>query len=80
MKYAVIALLFLAPATVAVAQDGGSHGPPASSPIIRPTTTPLPTQPSSTPTSKFLSAHVGTSLEEAGPAISQSRRRALQLA
>ena len=82
MKYAVIALLVLAPgiATVAVAQEGGGHGPP-NMPVIVPSPTTLPTQPVPTGSSKSLSAHVGTSVEEMAPVISdtrQSRKRGRQ--
>ncbi len=81
MKYAVITLLFLAPAltSVAVAQDGGGHGPP-SSPVIVPNPITVPTQPVSTTSTKTLSAHVGASLEDLAPAICESRRRSLQSA
>jgi hypothetical protein len=81
MKYALVTLLFLAPAvtSVAVAQDGGGHGPP-SSPVIVPNPITLPTQPATTTTTKSLSAHVGASLEEMAPAISESRRRTLRSA
>jgi hypothetical protein len=61
MKYAIIALLFTAStlATVALAQDGGGHGPPRSLIIITPQpTAPLPTKPLSKlfqPTSRLVS-------------------------
>jgi hypothetical protein len=48
MKYAIIALLFTASTltTVALAQDGGGHGPPRSLIIVMPQpTAPLPTKP-----------------------------------
>lgn len=82
MKYAVITLLLLAPAitTVAVAQEGGGHGPPASAPVIVPKPTTLPTQTAPSGSPKSLSAQVGTSLNEVSPAISVTRRRGLQVA
>jgi hypothetical protein len=46
MKYVIIALLFTASTltTVALAQDGGGHGPPRSLIIVMPQpTAPLPT-------------------------------------
>ena len=81
MKYAVITLLLLAPAvtTVAVAQDGGGHGPPAS-PIVVPNPITVPTLPAPTTSPKTLSARAGASLEEMAPAICESRRRSLQSA
>jgi hypothetical protein len=48
MKYVIIALLFTASTltTVALAQDGGGHGPPKSLIIVMPQpTAPLPTTP-----------------------------------
>jgi hypothetical protein len=48
MKYAIIALLFTASTltTVALAQDGGGHGPPRSLIIVMPQpTAPSPTKP-----------------------------------
>lgn len=75
MKYALIGLLLIAStgATVAVAQDGGAHGPP-SAPATVPTPTILPTVPTPTGSPKSASAHVvGTSLNEMGPAISSGR-------
>lgn len=84
MKYAVIALLFLAPGitTVAVAQEGGGHGPP-SMPVIVPSPTTLPTQPVPTGSTKSLSANAGISFDEISPVISdtrQSRKRGRQVA
>jgi hypothetical protein len=83
MKYALIALLLIASTgtTVAVAQEGGGHGPPTA-PTTMPTPTPQPTVATSTATPKSASAYVGTSLNEIGPAISsarESRRRGPRL-
>ena len=47
MKYAIVALLIVTPAvtTVALAQDGGGHGPPRTVVVTSPTlpTIPVPT-------------------------------------
>lgn len=50
MKYAIITLLVTASTvtTVAVAQDGGGHGPPKSPIIVMPQPTPVPTTTSPT--------------------------------
>jgi hypothetical protein len=50
MKYAIVTLLFMIStvATVAIAQDGGGHGPPRLPIIVMPQPTPAPTTASPT--------------------------------
>lgn len=43
MRYVVVAFLFLT-STVALAQEGGGHGPPKSIIVMPQPTTPMPTQ------------------------------------
>ena len=80
MKYALMTLFLVASAgtTAAFAQEGTSHGPP---PATMPTPTIIPTTvPATTTPAKTASAHVGTSLYDLGPVISESRKRGLRLA
>jgi hypothetical protein len=55
MKYTIVTLLLMTSVTtVAVAQDGNGHGPPASPIIVMPQPLPMPTTaPSTGPLSKF---------------------------